>query len=958
MRLSRLSLASIAGCLVGLMIIAMAGGIMLQQMRARQADMQSLMVLQNRIDNFSAASDGLLTQRADPFLWQAYLADVATLQQALEERVEQYPAAQRASHHIDQIVTMLEAVYAGDGNDLENDGALSNTSPIGVSPRGQVITTRVAGHGIAIDMALREITDQQRSAISHSVNWIVGGFATATLLFGLFCMLAFALLYRRIHGPLQSLIRVASRVESGDQRIRMQPRGNDEFSELARTFNRMRDQQQKDQDSLEERARLLDIAGDIARFGGWWVDLRNDQIYWSDMVADIHGMPHDFVPCVEDGIRFYAPEHRQRIRKCFYSCVEASTPFDEELQIITAQGERRWVRTIGVPVHDDQGAVVKVEGAFQDVTSQYEMKKHLHHALRMRSALIDSLPANIAMTDSEGNILDTNNQWRQFGIDNGSSEASLGLGSNYLAICRRATGDAAKDAREAEEGLGALLKGERDEFSLEYPCHSPTRQRWFRLMARRLDSMEESEVSLGAVVMHIDITERKLAERQLEQLAFEDPLTGLLNRSGFTAALNRQLQEEGWQAHHQVVVMDIKGQSNINDAHGYHIGDRLLTQIGHRLRERLDSQMVGCINGDSFIFVLSEGGESSEKVEAQWQWLSAQLDQPFWIDGIAIEVSARFGFTLLGKQQRSAERLLHEAELAMFEARRRGIRDWGQYTQRLDQEIHERIELARDLQRALAESQFELHFQPKVDLRTGKMIACEALLRWVHPERGMLSPGLFIPVAEQSQLIGPIGEWVVFEACRELRRWQDACLEVVQVSVNVSVVQFELGGFIDQVRQAVTMHGVDPGSLTLEITENVFVHQSEMLLEQMRELHALGVRLSLDDFGTGYSSLLYLKRYPFDEIKIDMGFVRRMLDDPYSQRIVSTVLGISRVLGTDAVAEGIESPEIRDMLLDMGCSIGQGYYYSMPLAAEDFEWLLEKGAVLPASLGVTPESSP
>jgi len=165
--------------------------------------------------------------------------------------------------------------------------------------------------------------------------------------------------------------------------------------------------------------------------------------------------------------------------------------------------------------------------------------------------------------------------------------------------------------------------------------------------------------------------------------------------------------------------------------------------------------------------------------------------------------------------------------------------------------------------------------------------------------------------------------------------------------VNVSMVQFELGGLIDQVRHAITTHGIDPGNLTLEITESVFAHQSEALLNQMKALHELGVRLSLDDFGTGYSSLLYLQRYPFDEIKIDMGFVRRLLDDPYSQQIVTAVLGISSVLGTQTVAEGIESPAIRDRLLDMGCHVGQGYYYSMPLAAEDFQWLLERGSALP-----------
>ena len=570
MKLTRLSVISIAGCLIGLSAIFAVGSVMVSQMSARQAEMRSLMALESRIDNFSTASDKLLISRVPPPAWQAYRTEAAALKQIMVREQDEYPAARKATHHIGEIITALENVYAEDDERLFRD---------------RTITTQVADHGAAIDSAMSDIVDQQLGAISSNVNWLVGGFALTTLLFGLGCMLSLTLFYRRIHGPLRSLIRTASRIGEGNFHIRAQPRGHDEFSELARTFNRMLDQQQKDQARLEERARLLDIAGETARFGGWWVDLRNDHCYWSDMVAEIHGLPHGYNPRVEEGISFYAPEHRQRITECFSACAESGTPYDEELQIINAQGQRRWVRTAGVPVYDNLGNIVKIEGSFQDITLKHEMTEKLQHSLKMRYALIDSLPAHIAVMDNEGNIFDTNDQWRHFGIENDMRDEHLGLGSNYLVVCRNASGKDTEGAEASERGLKELLRGERDTFSLEYPCHSPTQKRWFRLMARRLESNDEGAKPLGAVVMHIDITERKLAERQLERLAYEDPLTGLLNRLGFTGAINRHLHEHGWHARSLVVVMDIKGQGNINDAHGYDIGASLLNQIGLRLRE-------------------------------------------------------------------------------------------------------------------------------------------------------------------------------------------------------------------------------------------------------------------------------------------------------------------------------------------------------------------------------------
>jgi len=715
---------------------------------------------------------------------------------------------------------------------------------------------------------------------------------------------------------------------------------------------------------LAEQARLLEIAGRIARFGGWSVDVASMRIEWSDVTAEIHGMPAGHSPSLEEAIAFYAPECRERIREAFTACVEAGTPFDEELQIVDAAGRRVWVRSIGEAVRDASGRIAHVQGAFQDVSASRRLVEQLREreaalrasrdeldaALTTRQALINSLPAHIAMLDSEANVIDVNSQWRHFGEENENRDPLFGLGSNYLAVCEAASGECGEDAMRVSAGLRAVLALEQETFSMEYPCHAPDRQRWFRVMFNRLVPNEGGQA--GVVAMHVDVTERKRAELELERLAYEDPLTGLLSRNGFTRRLRERLQHAGWPRGGAIVMLDVVNQHDINDAHGYESGDRLLVELGARLRALAgEGGLVGRAGGDEFVAYLP--GRAGAPADGPLHALAAALEEPFDLAGIELEIGVCIGYSALGESARDAESLLREAELALFENRKGASaqRAWLGYTEDLDRQARQRIELTGELRRALEREEFELHFQPKVHLANGSLISAEALLRWHHPERGLQPPGLFIPIAEQSQLIGPIGDWVLRAACRQIRDWQAASLDIVRVAVNVSLVQFVIGGFPAKVRAALEEFGVDPAHLSLEITESVFERHSERLLAEIRELHAMGVRLSLDDFGTGYSSLLYLQRYPFDEVKIDQGFVRRLLDDGYSADIVRTVLGLARALGAEAVAEGIESAEIRDVLLGLGCTMGQGYYYSMPLEAEDFRWLLEKRSNLPLYAG-------
>lgn len=810
---------------------------------------------------------------------------------------------------------------------------------------------------------------------------------------------------------------------------------------------------------LRAQARLVDIAGRVAQLGGWSVDLPNERVTWSDVCADIHGMPHGYTPGLEEAINFHAPEYRDRIAELYGACKADGIPFDDELQIINAEGNRVWVRVVGEPVRDATSRIVRVQGALQDITAQknadlelerlserltnilksitdafftldrnwcfdyinleaerlmqhqadqlksrcvwdifpdlagtpieeacrramregvtatleqyypplgkwfdiriypsseglsvyfrdvserHVMMDEINHALVMRQLLINALPAHIALLDKEGNILDVNDQWRHFAEENAYQGSDLGIGMNYLAICESARGDCADEAQVVASGLKDVLSGKREQFALEYPCHSPDQFRWFRVMVNSLGS--EASRPGGAVVMHIDITARKLAEQELEQLAYRDVVTELPSRNGFTESLSDQLTHTGWQPAAGLVMLDIEQLRNINDTLGYVAGDQLLHQVGQRLCAEIgNGAIIGRIGGDEFAAYLPADNE--QDFTRKRAMVTNVFDTPFNLNELDVEVGARFGYTRLGPDARSVESLLREAELALFHSRSdKLVSDWAVYTRDLETSIHQRIELTRELQHAINNNEFILNFQPKVDMSNNMLTGAEALLRWNHPERGLQRPDQFIPIAEQSQLMGPIGDWVLMDVCRELRAWQDSGLEVVRVSINVSLIQFLVGDFKGKVRDALDLYDVDPDKLTLEITESVFESESEELLHQLSELHDMGIRLSLDDFGTGYSSLLYLQKYPFDEIKIDQGFVSRLLDDDFSRNIVHTVMNLADALGAELVAEGIETAEIRDALLEMGCHLGQGYYFSRPLPASDFRKLLVSGA--------------
>jgi diguanylate cyclase (GGDEF)-like protein len=570
----------------------------------------------------------------------------------------------------------------------------------------------------------------------------------------------------------------------------------------------------------------------------------------------------------------------------------------------------------------------------------------LRLALARQQALFDALPANVAVVDAAGVIVAENARWRAHGEAAGRPAGTSDVGVDYLRVCDAADADRSGEAPAAALGLRRVLAGEAAGFALEYPCHTPDRPAWYRMSVSPVPG--DAARPAGAVVMHVDVTERKLAELELAAVAHRDRLTGLWSRAGFVAELAARLDAHGWAPAAVVATLDVEDFRSVNDAHGFDVGDQLLTAIGARLADAVGAEgLAARTGGDTFlVYAPARPDEGPEDLAAR---LARATSRPYEVDGFEHELELAIGYTASGRTPRAVEELIREAELALYDgvnARGGGV---AAFTAQLDAAAQERVRVAHELRGALAREEFALVYQPKVVLATGRVVAAEALVRWRHPERGLLPPGAFVPVAERSGLIAPLGAWVLGEACRALARWQQAGLPPLLVAVNVSVEQLAVGDFAFDVARALAAEGVSPSRLTLEITESVFMRESPALRDQLARLHDLGVRLALDDFGTGFSSLQYLKAYRFDEVKVDRGFVRDVARDGYSRGLVATVLGLARTLEAEAVAEGVEEVAQVEALRALGCTVAQGFHFSVPLPEADLVRLVASGAVLPVA---------
>jgi diguanylate cyclase (GGDEF)-like protein len=431
-----------------------------------------------------------------------------------------------------------------------------------------------------------------------------------------------------------------------------------------------------------------------------------------------------------------------------------------------------------------------------------------------------------------------------------------------------------------------------------------------------------------------DVTQRREAEAHVARLASEDPLTGLPNRRVFRAALDqisRQPRQQGREADgFGLLFLDLDRFKVVNDTLGHRIGDELLQAVAKRLRQPLrENDVLARLGGDEFAVLVPSVASRSE-LEALADALVQAVEPRYEIDGHQVRSSVSIGIALGPQDGENAEDLLMAADLALYAVKTRGRGTYMFYASSMNKELNDRRQIEIDLREAIERNQLELHYQPIINLRSNAISGFEALARWRHPAKGMVPPALFIPVAEDSGLILPLGEWALTEACRQAALWPDD----VVVAVNLSPVQFTAPDLVEIVARVLGESGLAPHRLELEITERIFMADSENTLSALRRLKALGVRIAMDDFGTGYSSLSYLRSFPFDKIKIDRTFVSDLGEAGERVVIVQAVVSIARALGMTTTAEGVETAGQHQFLAALGCDEVQGYLFSPPVPVE------------------------
>ncbi|HEX7166422.1 MAG TPA: EAL domain-containing protein [Acidimicrobiales bacterium] len=448
----------------------------------------------------------------------------------------------------------------------------------------------------------------------------------------------------------------------------------------------------------------------------------------------------------------------------------------------------------------------------------------------------------------------------------------------------------------------------------------------------------------GFILNTRDVTERKLLEEELAHQAFHDSLTGLANRALFRDRIEHALHRQRRQRRPLAVLLfDLDAFKNVNDSLGHGFGDRLLAAVADRVRGLLrPADTASRLGGDEFAVLLEDLVGPADATYVADRVLRA-MRAPFVVDGKEVVTNASLGIAIAdGETVVTADDILRNADVAMYTAKGRGRGRAELFKPSMHRAMLDRIDLEGDLRRAVARQEFVLHYQPTVALATGRISGMEALVRWNSPERGLVPPVMFIGVAEDTGLIGPLGEWVLEEACRQTVQWkhqfgQDA---PETISVNVSARQLQDDGLVAAFARILAETGANPGNVILEITETAVMSDAEAMAARLHELKTLGVRLAIDDFGTGYSSMSYLCSFPIDILKIDRSFVSGVPNEPQKVGIVRTIVELGHILHLETVAEGIELDEELEQLRALDCDLGQGFRFARPLAAADVETLL------------------
>ena len=603
-----------------------------------------------------------------------------------------------------------------------------------------------------------------------------------------------------------------------------------------------------------------------------------------------------------------------------------------EQRLIHRQGHEVWADLTVSPMWVPGAAPDHHIAVVQDITSRKRMEDHLRtNELRLR-AILERLPMGVCLVQDDGRISFRNRRYVEI---SGYTETAVPDVEIWWQRAFPNVGEREAMRAHWEDAIRKAVESSGVVPAAEYAI-------WCADGVRRAVEISAVQQEGGYLVTLQDLSERKAAEEEIRQLAYYDPLTSLPNRRLLMDRLQQALATSA--RHHRsgaLLLLDIDNFKTLNETRGHDSGDTLLRQVAHRLLSCVhEDDTVARQGGDEFVVVLEDLGDNPEEAAARaeeaGQRILAALREPYLINAAEHHSSLSMGVTIFSDMRETVDELLKRADLALYQAKDAGRDTLRFYDPKMQAAVSARAALELDMRIGLAQGQFELYYQPQID--RGRITGAEALLRWRHPRDGFVSPAHFIPLAEETGLILPLGEWVLQAACAQLAQWaHQPELAGLSLAVNVSARQFHQSGFVAQVLAALASSGAQGQKLKLEMTESLLLQDVEDTIDKMGQLRSYGVGFSLDDFGTGYSSLSYLKRLPLDQLKIDQSFVRDVLTDPNDAAIARTVVALGTSLGLRVIAEGVETEAQREFLARHHCHAWQGYLFSPPVPLAEFE---------------------
>ena len=688
----------------------------------------------------------------------------------------------------------------------------------------------------------------------------------------------------------------------------------------------VREAAQQSQERLETIARL--VPGLIYQFC-----LRPDgSAYFPFASAAIRGIYRLSAQDVrEDASQFFAllhPEDAEGFMDSLHVSARDLSPWQREYRVQFADGTVRWLFGDALPQRLENGSVLWY-GFVTDITDDAE-RKRAQESLRIAASAFET-QEGMVITDANRLILRVNQAYTR--MTGYTTEESQGKTPHLLQSDQQDASfyqDMWAKIQDTGGWQGEVL--DRRKNGEIYP-------KFLTITAVRNEAMAVTHY----IGVHQDITERKKAEKTISELAYFDQLTGLPNRTLLRDRFKQLIADAALSSDYGALMfIDLDNFKTLNDTQGHAMGDQLLKQVAQRLTHAVrKGDVVARLGGDEFVVILTNLGTAVEPASATAQTVAdhiqAALRKMYQLGEVSHRNTASVGVSLFQGAEVDVDVLMKQADLAMYKSKALGRNLVRFFDPLMAAEVHERVALEHDLQQAMVQSQFVLHYQAQM-VCAGQLVGAEALVRWQHPQRGMVVPADFIPAAEESGLILTLGHWVLETACTQLAAWAaQPALAQLSVSVNVSAQQFRQNDFVAQVQATVARTGAPAGRLKLELTESLLVANLEDVIAKMTALKACGIGFSLDDFGTGYSSLAYLKRLPLDELKIDQSFVRDVLIDPNDAAIAKTIINLAHSLGLGVLAEGVETQAQHDFLVNAGCHAFQGYFFSQPLPVQGFE---------------------